>query len=1322
MARYLLIKQHLPSVFWTKQKLENLGVSIISMRKTIFALIIMSVFALLISAQTPTGSLRGVVSGPDGVLQNATVVAKFNATGKTQTVVSGSDGAFTFAQLEPGLYTVTVSSKGFKTYVGSDVKVDIGRDYNLAPVLEIGNVEESVTVTAGADVVTSSSAQVTSTVSPQQILSLPLITRDPLNLTTLQAGTASNPFQGTSINGLRTTQTNITRDGISINDGFIRSNATDFAPGRPSVDDTGEFTISTSNQESDSGSGGAQIKLVTPRGTKDYHGALFAYNRNSHFAANNFFNNRSGVVRPFRNRNQFGGKVGGQFPLLTFGEGKPTFLKDRAFFFFAYEGVRDPVTASANRTVLNAAARSGAFSFRRATAGDPSAICPSGAAQSICTISNLLAYGRANLAGGASIPLSIDPIIQARVLNVSPSNSNNSDVGDGLNTGGFRFNRNNSLERKTYTSRFDIDATEKDAINVVFSWNYENVQRPDVDVATFGYNPDVTQYSKNKTFTIAYRRIFSSNIVNEARYGIFTSEVPFARVSKYPSYFIGPAGTTSGTLAGIISSPDNVFLDQGRFNKGFTAADNVDWIAGKHTIRFGGQLQFQKVNSYNDVLIVPNYNIGTTNVSTATNTTFTTANFVNVVGGVPTTGSVINTTSLGTANGLLALLGGLVNSASQGFNTASPTSGYQVVRNLAPYRNQNHALYAQDRWNVARGLTLSLGVRWEVYPALKLANGLALEPILKDLKNPESTLLDPTSTFGVIGSNSGKQYTYYKTDLNNFAPSIGVAYTPNFGSGIGKFFFGGEGKTVFRGGYSQIFGNDSIITSLSGTLAGNVGLGRATGSAIGPAGSTALNDRLSGTLTAITPPAFVPLPRTFLQNNTATQGFFGVANVVNPYLQIPKTEQYSIGFQREFLGNMALEIRYVGSRSNSLSRGVDLNEIDIVKNGFLDDFKRAQANLALPGATTPFCTAATVGCQPLTIFRSTIAGTTIGSGPIVVGGALTSAAFNTSLQNGTVADLARSIIGFNLNNHPSVASPNNVPFVKFLPNPATGSINYFTNSGYFNYNSLQVELRRRFSQGLYLQANYTFSKNLTNAIGTSQGLNEPFLQNQNQDLDIQRADFDATHVFNFNGIYQLPFGKGKWLLNHGGVIDKIFGGFEISGIVQSSTGAPISFVDTRGTLNIAGRSGRQTPNSSLTNAQIQALSGVFEANGNIYFINPSILNTNGQASTGYITPLNTANNAFAGQVFYNVSPGQTGNVARTLLNGPRQFNVNASLLKNIKFTESIRVQLRAEAFNLFNNVNFFNNTQFANINSTTFGRITSAGAARQLQFAARFEF
>ena len=251
------------------------------MKKLLSALFLTTIFITASLAQTPTGRLLGVVSGPDGVLPNATITVTFNSTGKVQTIVSDGDGAFSLAQLEPGNYTVNVTASGFKTFIANELKIDIGREYNLSPVLELGNVQETVTVTAGADVLTSTSAQVTNVVSPQQILSLPLITRNPLSLVTLQAGTTTSAYQNTTINGMRTTQTNITRDGISINDAFIRTNATDFAPGRPSVDDTGEFTISTTNQEADLGSGGAQVTLVTPRGTNEYHGALFAYNRNS---------------------------------------------------------------------------------------------------------------------------------------------------------------------------------------------------------------------------------------------------------------------------------------------------------------------------------------------------------------------------------------------------------------------------------------------------------------------------------------------------------------------------------------------------------------------------------------------------------------------------------------------------------------------------------------------------------------------------------------------------------------------------------------------------------------------------------------------------------------------------------------------------------------------------------------------------------------------------------------------------------------------------------------------------------------------------------
>ena len=328
------------------------------------------------------------------------------------------------------------------------------------------------------------------------------------------------------------------------------------------------------------------------------------------------------------------------------------------------------------------------------------------------------------------------------------------------------------------------------------------------------------------------------------------------------------------------------------------------------------------------------------------------------------------------------------------------------------------------------------------------------------------------------------------------------------------------------------------------------------------------------------------------------------------------------------------------------------------------------------------------------------------------------------LAAGTPADLALVYIQNDLNNHPNVANPNLVPFIKFLANPASGVVNRLQNGAFYKYNSLQLEVRRRFSEGLYFQANYTFSKNIGDAAASngSQSLVEPYLDNLNPQLDRTRVDFDQTHAFKFNGVYQLPFGKGKPFLNSGGWVDAIFGGWEISGIVQWDSGVPITFVDPRGTLNRAGRSGRQTANTNLTHSQIDDLLGYFEGPDpvsglpRIYWINPSILCSNGSATAGVgATPC-------AGQVFFNVPAGETGTLGRAVVNAPPFFNIDAALLKNIRFTENTRLQFRVEAFNALNHPNFFPGASIQSINSASFGQITSSSAARVLQLALRFEW
>ncbi|HWW76858.1 MAG TPA: TonB-dependent receptor, partial [Pyrinomonadaceae bacterium] len=1176
------------------------------MKRALFALLALCLFAASAFAQTTAGRLVGTVSGPDGVLPGATVVLKDNQTGKEQTVAAKEDGTFTFPQLEVGTYTVTITAQGFKTFVATELKIDVGREYSLNPTLEIGGVSETVTVTAGADIINATSPTLSNTVSPQQIRELPLVARNPLNLINLQAGTTPNGgFQGTSINGMRTTMTNITRDGINIQDAFIRTNATDFAPGRPSVDDTGEFTISTGLSDADAGYGGAQVRLVTPRGESRVHGALFAYNRNSHFAANTFFNNRAGnfgpndaavqqgrakvgdprTPRPFRNRNQYGGRISGPLWLPHFGEGGSRLVKNKAFFFFNYEGLRDPVSTLSTRTILTPSALGGTFTFNATCTTN----CPAGVTNGAARTVNILQFARSLFPTG-NIPATIDPVVQERILSGLPTAGNRTDIGDQLNTTGFQVNRRSDQTRNQYSTRLDFDINDKNSINGIWSWNKEVNLRPDADnnPITTGYTvqPFSDQSSENRQLTLAWRRTLSSNFVNEARGGFFKSDVPFNRLAPLPSFFITPT---------LVNSPETQFMNQGRNTANYTFSDNADYIFGNHALKFGGVFQWFQVDSYNDALIVPTYTLGTGAATPA----LVQGNFTSLGG--------ISTAQLGTANGLLALLGGIVNGGSQGFNTESRTSGFLPTRLLQPFRYQNHSLFVQDRWRPTPTLSLTLGLRYELYPAMTQANGLALEPLIPEGADPVQTILNPIGQYSFVGTNAGKENAFHKTDKNNFAPTIGFAWSPNFENNFLGHVFGKEGRTTIRGGFGIIYANDSLVTTLNNAAVGNVGLGRTGGNALNPAtGQSALNDRLQVGVTQVTPPAFITPPRTFIQNNRFSGASnFGTVFAIDPELKTPEVQQWSVGIQRELGFQTALEVRYVGTRSNNLWRSVDYNQINIFADNFFADFERARANLALTG--NAFC--ASAGCQALTVFQN---GGTPGVGRLVVGtGGLSATTFANNLTAGTPADLALTFIQNGLNGGPTVANTTAPQFINFLKNPGTGVANLFQNGGWYQYHSLQAEVRRRFANGLYFQANYTFSKNLTNAIGTSQTLVEPFLDNGRPELDKSRADYDLTHVFNFNSIYELPFGRGKrFFSGSNGVVDRLVGGWQLSTIFTVTSGSPITFTDTRGTFNRAGRSARQTPNSTLTTNQIRDLVGFYDTPCGLFYIDPRVLNIN----------------------------------------------------------------------------------------------------------------
>ncbi len=1254
------------------------------MKRFVFALLTLLLFVAGALAQSTSGRLIGTVSGPDGVLPGATITVVDDQTKSEKTVNASGDGAYTVAQLDVGTYTVTIKVNGFKTFTATGVKIDANRDYTLSPTLEVGGVNESVTVVAGADVVNSSTGDLSSSVTPQQIKSLPLDGRSPLSLIPLQAGTARAGVGGvTSINGQRTSFTNLTRDGINVNDNFIRSNATDFSPERASSDDTGEFTITTQNAGADQGYGAAQVQLVTPRGQTDYHGALYFYNRNSRFAANSFGNNAAGLNRPYLNRNQDGGKISGPIPL--------THKKMFVFFDFEKQWLRQSQTNVS--TVLTTLAKSGTFTFLD-TANNTRTV-------------NIFSVPVTPSPAGTAAPTGISPVVQARLLSGMPAPNGTG----GLNTGTFSQNQGFNDDYKYYTGRVDYDLNQRNSINTVYTYKREDLQRPDITLNSFGPIPPVTQPGINKFLSAGWTSTFSSNFSNEARGGFSFPTASFNVITPIPAFWL----TT--TLTNVPEAND--FLNQGRSQHNYNIQDNATYTHGNHSFRFGGLAQIFRVRPYNDAGTVESFGLAISQNTPQ----FTIANFA-------TAGFAVNQGTVNTANSLFALLGGIIGSGQQSFNPTSPTSSFAPTTLRQFYAFENYAGYFNDQWRIRPNLTLNLGLRWEENTALRIQNGINLEPIIPAGTSVRDAILNPNGGYQVVGGNSGGKFRFYKDDKNNFAPVLSFAWSPNFSSGWLKNIFPGEGRTVIRGGFRMSYVPDQFLTSARSAAGQNAGLSLTTLAALQTINNVAtsqlsLRADQPATLPAIAPPGALVLPKSFADNNGAQFSNFGTVFAVDPNLQTGRQQEYSLGIQRE-IGKSAIEIRYVGSYSKNLIRGIDLNQVDIRSNGFLDDFLRAQANFNLTG--NAFCT--TAGCQTLTIFGNTsTARIRVGTAGAGETPRVALSTFNANLASGgTPGNLALSILQVNADVNPALANPQ----FPLVPNTNTGVADLLFNGARDYYNSLQVEFRRRFSQGLSFQANYTFAKNLTDAVGTAQALFDPRLDNANPGLEYSRADFDQTHAFHFNGIYELPFGNGKRFLNQSGVVDKIFGGFQLSAIAHIGSGLPITLVDPRGTLNRSARSTRQTPNTNLTKDQIRHLFGHFSYAGRLYYINPNVLKITINSATGAQTSLATSGpgqTPFPGQVFFNVPAGQTGNMERAFINGPKQFTMDASLVKKIRFTETKLVELRMEAFNLTNHNTYLLPLQI-DINSTTFGQLTTArsqqslgfDSPRRMQFAVRFEF
>jgi hypothetical protein len=1095
----------------------------------------------------------------------------------------------------------------------------------------------------------------------KQVQDLPLNGRNPINLAGGMAGVNTNTNTRQSvINGMRGSFSNITWDGIEINDNLVRTDAL-FGVNTPSVASVAEFSVTTQNAGADDGLGIAQVKLTTPRGGKDYHGEVYDFYRNDKFDANTFFNNATRIAKPELIQHQYGFNVGGPFALPRFGEGGPRLTqKNKLFFYGFFEYIDTTQDFTPNRTVLLDPARTGNFTYIRTDNGQRNTV-------------NLLALtGR-----------TVDPRIQ-QLLALTPS-SNNSSIGDTRNTGGFRFNTPNGSTGRNIGFRIDYDINQRHRFEAVYSHFLSKLPN-DVQLNNIGEQfpglPGGGQESSRPRYALAWIGSLTPNITNELRFGFSSSTPVFFNREKFAEGY--------RLSLPLITNPIQNFLQQGRAPRNHDLIDHVTWVNGNHVFRMGATARFVKILNFNDAGIVPQYTVAFNTSTNRTPLTNTTATFP---GG-------LSANQFTTANNLLALLSGAVSRVDETFNVADRTAGF--TRGFGSNRHLDYntlGLYGSDTWRLKPNFSLNLGLRWEYIGPLTERDGLGLMP--KDLSL--DVLRDPLAVLDFAGKGTGRDFL--ARDMDNFAPNVSFAWDPF-----------NTGKTSIRGGFSIAYAIDNNATVLNNSaVGGNAGLQSTNtittlaGTVSGGIQNCVGNPVVCSGFNQVPIPAF-KVPRTLIDQLTLSQTPTLFTTEYN--LKTPYAEQWNFGIEREIFKDTALSVGYVGNRGVQLTRGLDTNQVVIFQNGFFADFLRAQSNLAKFG--NPACTAAqaaSTGCQVLTIFPR------LGSG-----GNLGDATIRNLITTGQVGELASTYVSqrntfLNTGQPCSQGATGAICPSFFLPNnPNAFVTDYIGSSGWSNYHGLQAEIRRRFSGGYYYQVNYTWSKAFTNA-EQAQAEFSPYLDNTIGDArEKKRLNQDVQHVLKANAVYELPIGPGKRWLSNGGVAGKFFGGWQISGIAQFRTGRPITFQTGdgstsspfRGTVNRSARSGNNTPNTTLTLSELQNNVGLFfdPKTGVPLLVNPSLIGTDGRANPEFFT---------------NPLAGTFGNLSLTPVDGPGYWNVDTALIKRIRFKERLGVELRLEAFNVFNHTNFQVPNQL-DINSPDFGKINTSFDPRILQLAWKFTF
>jgi hypothetical protein len=1264
-------------------------------------------------------SVTGVVSDASGaVIADVSVNLENPETGSSAATKTTTVGAYKFVQVLPGAnYQLIFTKPGFRTLTLNQVSLGADTTTTRNVILEVGNVTQSITVTVeSGPTLNTTDASISDELDLKSVQALPSVFRNNAALLmTLAPGvvgrTNGDLSQDGSITGSRADQLTITLDGMDVNDeeGGFGITSSIALP----VDSIQEVRTTAGSGDATFGrSASGTGAFVTKSGTNNWHGSLDEYHRDTLFEANDFFNNRLGISRPPLVRNQFGGSLGGPI------------LRNKLFFFANYIGLREAAGAQTEqivpldnvRNLSDPSNPAGGLAYINSNPG-----CTNASRQNTTPscISYLNSQQLQNIdpAGvGANIPL------LTYVDNRYP-HANDLSAGDGVNTGGFLFNSSAHKRQNTAVARLDYNLSSKQRLFARGTYDHFNDDQfnlaQGVPVQQFPGDPAplIGFVSHSRSWVVGDTWTISSSLINQFNFGITT------QVNAFPSRF-APTFPQQLEFSVLISpnlaNPYGTISSQGRKVPIPEIRDDLTKTYGNHTLGFGTNLKFINVtNDLTNDLNFPVIGLGGFN----TNLTVPGSN------PGPLRPSDILQDSGGVAFGLWD---NLLPVTLGRFASITTNYNYDKNGNLQPlgtdrhrkFRYNEYEFYAQDNWRVRSDLTITYGLRWQVHSTPYETNGFQAAPTVNAgtvLADRIAAAASGTSGFDAIpitgyklGGPVNNAPGYYNTDYKDFGPRLGIAYAPAFHDGLLHAIFG-DRKTTVRAGAGVYY--ERLLGALTFELDQQTFLfdtqQQTSFGAGSPVTALANDPRFTSPNNLPAAPTTSTLPRPNFPNLDANGNPVGFFNGGFPAffsfdrnLKTPRNYTVSFGVQRELPGNFVVEADYFGRFGRDLLAIGDaaqtLNFKDPTSGQFLNTAfgalqKQLQQQIASGKIHFNQIT-------PLPWFENQMSAALAANGetcesfapPTIINSctSLAAAAAPQSTANGDVSTLLVELAA-----RFGAVNPNVGLYAQ------TGADAYMGNFAASTYHGLLLSVHKRLSNNLQFDFHYTYSHSVDNTSDVQNTSNSFVSIGTNLvcsliDLRLCRGDsnFDTRHLVSANYVYNLPIGRGQLLLKGAPRwLDTLVGGWSTSGIATAYSGFPFS-VHT-GTFPI---DFTQDAPAVLTGSRFGFRPGIHtDSSGQIqFFVDPTA------AQSAFSFPFG----------------GGTGN--RNVVRGPGFINFDMGLNKNFKmpWKESHVLQLRLEAFNVFNHVNFFPPGSASLANPGAFGIINGDAGPRTMQVALRYDF